>query len=99
MINPLTNEPFTTEDADRLLGLSDQFLEDWEEVLDRDNEEDDGCKQRRLEYDAIRPLWVAAPALLEEFKRMLTESGHLEKEGNYNFSRAHALLISLGEEL
>lgn len=98
MINPLTNEPFTTEDADRLLGLSDQFLEDWEEVLERDNEEDAGCKQRRTEYDAIRPLWVAAPRLLEELKRMLSECGHLEKEGDYDFSSARALLNSLGEK-
>ncbi len=52
---------FTTADADRLLGLADQFLEDWEQ---NEGKGDPECAQRRKEYDAIRPIFVAAPAML-----------------------------------
>lgn len=52
---------FTTADADRLLGLADQFLEDWEQNEGRDDPE---CVRRRKEYDAIRPIFVAAPVML-----------------------------------
>lgn len=52
---------FTTADADRLLGLADQFLEDWEQNEGKDDPE---CAQRRKEYDAIRRIFVAAPAML-----------------------------------
>lgn len=53
---------FTTQDADRLLGLADQFLEDWEQ---NEGKNDPECAARRAEYNAIRPLFVAAPKMLE----------------------------------
>ncbi len=56
---------FTTADADRLLGLADQFLEDWEGDEGSDDLE---SEERRTEYDAIRPLFVAAPEMLEVLK-------------------------------
>jgi hypothetical protein len=55
---------FTAEDADRLLQLADQFLEDWEDDDGKDEFSAAECKQRRKEWDAIRPLLVAAPRLL-----------------------------------
>ena len=61
MINPVTNEPFTEADVDRILGLADQFLEDWEQ---NEGEHDPEGIERRKEWDALRPLLVQAPVLL-----------------------------------
>ena len=58
---------FTTQDADRLLGLADQFLEDWEQSEGKDDPE---CIERRAEWNAIRPLLVAAPALFSRYEDM-----------------------------
>ena len=58
----------TTKGADRLLGMADQFFEDWEQNEGKDDPE---CMERRAEWDAIRPLLAAAPALLEPLKWML----------------------------
>ena len=55
---------FTSEDADRLLQLADQLLEDWEEDDGKDEVSTEECKSRRAEWDAIRPLLAAAPRLL-----------------------------------
>jgi hypothetical protein len=52
---------FTINDADRLLGMADQFLEDWEDNEGKDNPE---CAERRAEWNAIRPLLASAPKLL-----------------------------------
>ncbi len=57
---PLPRE-YTCHDADRLLSLADQFLEDWEE---NEGRQEADCIQRRGEWNAIRPLLVAAPKLL-----------------------------------
>jgi len=56
------NSPFTTQGADRLLGLADQFLEDWEA---NEGKCDPECAERRADYNTIRPLFVAAPKMLE----------------------------------
>lgn len=56
----LNHEKFDTGHADRLLGLADQFLEDWEKSDAKDPE----VIQRRSEYDAIRPLFMTAPSML-----------------------------------
>lgn len=53
---------FNTQDADRLLGLADQCLEDWEQ---NEGKGDPECVERRVEYNAIRPLFVAAPMMLD----------------------------------
>ena len=55
---------FTTADADRLLGLGDQFLEDWGESARRHGECGHDCEERAAEWEAIRPLLVSAPNLL-----------------------------------
>lgn len=61
-----TASGFSTADADRLLGLADQFLEDWKET-DRDDRRDGGVDpdlvERQAEFAAIRPLFVAAPEM------------------------------------
>ena len=65
---------FSTQDADRLLGLADEFLADGEA---NEGKGDPDCLTRRTEYDAIRPLFVAAPALLAAL--LLVE---VDKEGD-----------------
>ncbi|WP_176000282.1 hypothetical protein [Burkholderia vietnamiensis] len=70
--NP-TASVFSTADADRLLGLADQFLEDWKET-DRDDRRDGGVDpelvERQAEYAAIRPLFVAAPEMLAAIQEL-----------------------------
>jgi hypothetical protein len=64
-----TSRNFTTADADRLLGLADQFLQDWAESARRHGEPADPCEERAAEWEAIRPLLALAPrflALLDE---------------------------------
>ncbi len=63
-LNPITNQPFTTEDADRLLGLADQFLSDMAEAAVRDGNPDTGYEQINAEWEAIRPLFEQAPAMI-----------------------------------
>jgi hypothetical protein len=60
---------FTTQDADRILGLADSFMEDWEE---HEGKDDPDCHERRKEFDAIRPLLAAAPLLLASLKECLS---------------------------
>lgn len=58
---------FTTQEADHLLGLADQFLEDWAQ---NEGKGDPECIERRAEWNAIRPLLVAAPRLLSGYEDM-----------------------------
>jgi hypothetical protein len=60
---------FTTADADRLLGLADQCLEDWAEDAIQAGERDMEYEERNAEWQAIRPLLVAAPELLQALVR------------------------------
>jgi hypothetical protein len=55
---------FATADADRLLGLGDQFLEDWGESARRHGVCGHDCEECAAEWEAIRPLLVSAPNLL-----------------------------------
>lgn len=66
-INPVTGLAFTEADVDRILGLADQFLEDWEDCQkdEHPDDRDPDCAERRREFDALRPLLLAAPALAE----------------------------------
>jgi hypothetical protein len=57
---------FTTKDADRLLGLADQFLEDWK---DNEGKNDPECAARRAEWGAIRPQLASAPKLLNALRQ------------------------------
>ena len=69
----MTAQNFTVEDAGRLLGLADQFLEDWESDEGTDDPE---CKERRSEWDAIRPVLANAPRLLAILQDALLQSGY-----------------------
>ena len=65
---------FTTEDADRLLGLADEFLEQWKEDQRQgypDEEECEELSERIGEWDAIRPLLAAAPAMRDVLRAAL----------------------------
>jgi hypothetical protein len=64
---------FTTADADRLLGLADQFLEDWAENAIQSGAPDEEYEERHAEWQAIRPLLVAAPDLLKAAQQGLDE--------------------------
>ena len=62
---------YTSEDADRLLGLGDQFLEDWALDAVNENSRDEDYEERNAEWEIYRPLFVAAPdmfAVLEKTK-------------------------------
>ncbi|MDO5947968.1 hypothetical protein [Burkholderia cepacia] len=68
-----TASGFSTADADRLLGLAYQFLQDWKET-DRDDRRDGGVDpelvERQAEYAAIRPLFVAAPEMFAAIQEL-----------------------------
>lgn len=64
MTNPVDGKPFTTADVDRILVLADQFLENWEHGA-KDEYGAARVAERRLEWNALRPLLVQVPALLE----------------------------------
>ncbi|MBN8907798.1 MAG: hypothetical protein BGO51_03765 [Rhodospirillales bacterium 69-11] len=72
-ISPTTNKPFTTEDADRLLRLADQFLEDWAVDMVNDGKPDSDYEERNAEWKAIRPLFEQAPAMLEVIKGLIQQ--------------------------
>jgi hypothetical protein len=63
--------PFTTADADRLLGLADQCLEEWAENAMQSGTPDEEYEERNAEWQAIRPLLVAVPQLLDALEDIL----------------------------
>jgi hypothetical protein len=65
----MTAQDFTSKDTDRLLGLADEFLEDWE---CNEGQRDPECKQRRAEWNALRPILVLAPLLLKAVEDAFT---------------------------
>ena len=69
---------FTSVDADRLLGLADQFIEDWEETARESGDvpELKRALKRKEEFAAIRPLLMAAPKLAA-FTRKVADMGRL----------------------
>jgi hypothetical protein len=69
-----TMQTFTTADADRLLGLADQFMEDWE---GNEGKHDPECAERRAEWNAIRPLLVQAPAMLTAIRTIIERADDL----------------------
>ncbi len=77
--NPTTNKPFTTEDADRLLGLADQFLEDWAVDAVKDGKPDSDYEERNAEWEAIRPLFERAPAMLAALQACVEQMGQCRK--------------------
>jgi hypothetical protein len=60
----------STQDADRLLGLADQFLDDWAEDAVQGGKPDEDYERRSMEWKVIRPLLISAPAMLKGFKEI-----------------------------
>jgi hypothetical protein len=60
----MTAETFSVSDVDRVLGIADQFLEEWAEDAVQSGERDPKYEERSAEWKALRPLLVASPALL-----------------------------------
>lgn len=67
-------ETATPEDADRLLGLGDQFLEDWAEDAVQKDSADPEYELRNQEWESLRPLFVVAPTMLRGLK-LIAEIG------------------------
>jgi hypothetical protein len=63
---PQAAQTFTSQDADRILGFADQFLEDWQLNEAKDEQSPAGKEVAEIvaEFRTIRPLLVAAPQLL-----------------------------------
>jgi len=66
----LTIDTCSTTDVDRLLGLADQFLDDWAEDAVQGGKPDEDYEQRSTEWKAIRPLLLSAPAMLKGLKEI-----------------------------
>jgi hypothetical protein len=62
---------FTTADADRLLGLADQFMEDWALSAVEGGKRDTDYEERNAEWEEIRPLLMQAPALYTALEDLL----------------------------
>jgi len=69
---------FTTADADRLLGFADRYLEDWAEDAVEAGERDEVYEERNAEWQAIRPLLVAAPELLDALEDILGDRADIQ---------------------
>lgn len=71
--DPLTSvEGMTREDADRVLGLGDQFLEDWALDAVHNGAPDPDYEERNREWRTLRPLFAAAPDLLKALRTIAT---------------------------
>lgn len=57
---------FTQQDVDRLLGLGDQFLEDWGA---HEGEGTPEFNEREAEWKAVRPLLTTAPVMRDLLER------------------------------
>jgi|HubBroStandDraft_6_1064221.scaffolds.fasta_scaffold3689448_1 hypothetical protein len=66
----ITIDSCSTQDVDRLLGLADQFLDDWAEDAVQGGKPDEDYEQRSTEWKVIRPLLVSAPVMLKGLKEI-----------------------------
>jgi len=86
---------FSVEDADRLLGFADQFLEDWQLHEGKNESEPTAaeCAEAVNEFTAIRPLLVAAPALLDALQNFMNglDTNLVRLETNADETLANAL--------
>jgi hypothetical protein len=69
--------PFTRLDAYRLLGLADGFLDQWAERAVQSGRRDLAYEERLAEWQQIRPLLQAAPALLAVLQRLMAKADDL----------------------
>ena len=66
----LTINTCSSADVDRLLGLADQFLDDWAEDALQGGKPDEDYEQQSAEWTAIRPLLSSALAMLKGLKEI-----------------------------
>jgi hypothetical protein len=66
----ITIDSCSTQDVDRLLGLADQFLDDWSEDAVQGGKPDEDYEERSSEWKIMRPLLVAAPKLFRALKEI-----------------------------
>jgi hypothetical protein len=66
----LTIDTCSSADVDRLLGLADQFLDDWAEDAVQGGKPDEDYEQRSTEWKVIRPLLVSASVMLKGLKEI-----------------------------
>jgi hypothetical protein len=67
----LTLDSCSTQDVDRLLGLADQFLDDWAEDAVQGGRPDKDYEHQATEWKLIRPLLLSAPLMLKGLKEIL----------------------------
>jgi hypothetical protein len=68
----ITARTWSKAEVDRLLGLADQFLEDWAEDAVQSDKRDPEYEARNTEWSEIRPLLLSAPALLKGLQAIAT---------------------------
>ncbi|WP_263356638.1 hypothetical protein [Acidicapsa ligni] len=68
---PFKASDWTTADADRLLGLADQLLDDWAEDAVQGGKPDEDYERRSAEWTAIGPLLVSGPTMLRGLREIL----------------------------
>jgi hypothetical protein len=66
----ITIDSCSKQDVDRLLGLADQFLDDWAEDAVQGGKPDEEYEQRSRDWKVIRPLLVSAPAMFKGAKEI-----------------------------
>lgn len=64
----LPDDANTSADADRLLQLGDEFLDQWTERAVKGGERDADYEARFAAWQSIRPLFAAAPEMLRELR-------------------------------
>lgn len=77
--NPIAPGETIGETVDRLLGMADQFLEDWRESVDDDTARDSDLDEREKEWEAVRPLILqrvnAHDTLVSALRTILADKG------------------------
>jgi len=71
-------ETLTREDANRVLGLGDQFLEDWALDAVQNDSRDPDYEEQSAKWKTLRPLFAAAPDLLKALRTIATLRLHPE---------------------
>ena len=65
------NELMNSVDVDRLLGLADQFLDDWAEDAVQNGKRDPDYEERMAEWTALRPILLASPKFLRGLEEII----------------------------
>jgi hypothetical protein len=77
---PVSLDNVTVEVTDRVLGLGDQFLEDWALDAVQGGSRDAEYEKRNTEWQTLRPLFATSPLLLNAL-RGIVEVGRTAESG------------------